>query len=88
MASRSPAIDSANCAHVPAKLAPPQADACQECGSRFSLRLCLECGHVGCCESQAGHARVHALTHQHPVIKSLPLEPRHFTWCYDCNRYV
>src|SRR3989304_1883482 len=49
------------CPHHPAGLAAPQADECQECGSRVNLRMCASCGHVGCCESQAGHARAHAL---------------------------
>lgn len=76
------------CTHIPETIARPRADACEECGSRSSLRVCTECGHVGCCESQAGHARAHALEHHHPVIKALPLGPGHFTWCYECRRYV
>ncbi|MBI4214282.1 MAG: UBP-type zinc finger domain-containing protein [Chloroflexi bacterium] len=85
MASSSETV---RCTHVPPSIAAPTGARCEECGSDYDLRLCTECGHVGCCESQAGHARAHALDHQHPVIKSLPLEPRHFTWCYDCDRYV
>lgn len=75
------------CAHVPDDPAVPAADACQECGSRISLRLCATCGHVGCCESQAGHARAHALTAAHPVIMSMPVGGG-FTWCYKENAYV
>ena len=76
------------CPHVPFHIAEPRAEACEECGSRFNLRLCTECGHVGCCESQAGHGRAHALSENHPVIKSLPVGAGHFTWCYECNKYV
>lgn len=76
------------CRHVPADTPQPQADRCQECGSRFSLRVCATCGHVGCCESQAGDARTHALGEGHPVIRSLPLTPGGFTWCYEERRYV
>jgi uncharacterized UBP type Zn finger protein len=75
------------CDHVPAELPAPAADACQECGSRISLRMCAHCGHVGCCESQAGHARAHALGEGHPVIRALPVE-RGFTWCYVEDSYV
>lgn len=78
---------SPGCVHVPAELATPQADACQECGSRFNLRLCATCGHVGYCESQAGNARGHALTAGHPVIYQMPA-PDGFTWCYEDGRYV
>jgi uncharacterized UBP type Zn finger protein len=75
------------CDHVPNGIPPAQATQCQECGSRFNLRLCATCGHVGCCESQAGHARAHALTANHPVIYSMPAGSG-FTWCYAENRYV
>jgi len=76
------------CEHVPTDLAAPQADRCQECGSRHSLRLCATCGHVGCCESQLGHGREHALGARHPVILSLPLDQLSFTWCYEHKDYV
>ena len=80
---RAPAL----CPHVPATLPEPQATVCQECGSDFNLRLCGTCGHVGCCESQAGHGRAHALGERHPVIYQVPA-PDGFVWCYDENRYV
>lgn len=76
------------CTHVPATTATPHAERCEECGSGHSLRLCATCGHVGCCESQRGDARTHALGSKHPVIKSLPLDGRSFTWCYECDEYV
>lgn len=76
------------CSHVPDAVPEPQADRCQECGSRNSLRLCSSCGHVGCCESQRGHGREHALGAGHPVILSLPLSGRSFTWCYEHKDYV
>ncbi|MGH2450414.1 MAG: UBP-type zinc finger domain-containing protein [Candidatus Limnocylindria bacterium] len=76
------------CSHVPGAVPEPQAEQCQECGSRHSLRLCATCGHVGCCESQLGHGREHALGVGHPVILSLPLSGGSFTWCYEHNDYV
>ncbi len=76
-----------SCEHLPDELPEPQATSCQECGSRVSLRLCATCGHVGCCESQRGDARAHALTEGHPVIYQMPA-PDGFIWCYEERRYV
>lgn len=78
----------AECAHVQGETAPPRTEGCEECGSRFNLRVCTTCGHVGCCESQRGHNTAHFRESAHPVIKSLPLGRGSFTWCYACGRYV
>ena len=75
------------CRHVTADAAEPRADACEECGSRFNLRACTTCGHVGCCESQQGHNTAHARESDHPVIRSMPVGSG-FTWCYACDRYL
>lgn len=75
------------CEHVPETLATPASATCSRCGSDFNLRTCATCGHVGCCESQAGHAREHALAEGHPVIVSMPVG-RGFTWCYVEKAYV
>jgi uncharacterized UBP type Zn finger protein len=77
----------AACAHDPGTLPAPLTDACPECGSRFNLRLCATCGNIGCCESQSGHARAHALREGHHVIYQMPA-PQGFIWCYAENRYV
>src|SRR6266545_953231 len=59
---------------------------CEEClvtGDEWvHLRLCLTCGHVGCCDdSKNRHATNHFHTTQHPVIKSL--EPdEDWRWCF------
>jgi uncharacterized UBP type Zn finger protein len=76
------------CTHVPEVSADPRSQRCEGCGSTFNLRVCTECGYVGCCESQAGHNRQHALSSGHPCIRSLPLSRGSFTWCYDCRAYV
>lgn len=78
----------AECTHQPEQIAAPRADACEECGSSFNLRVCATCGHVGCCESQQAHNTQHARVSEHPVIQSLPLGDHSFTWCYECRRYV
>ena len=59
---------------------------CEEClatGSRWvHLRLCMECGHVGCCDDSPNkHATKHFHATKHPVIRSL--EPgEDWGWCY------
>lgn len=46
------------------------------------LRLCLECGHVGCCDNSPNrHATKHWHKTHHPVIASY--EPgENWVWCY------
>ncbi len=78
---------STSCEHVQETPPEPLADRCQECGSGFNLRLCATCGHVGCCESQQGHARAHALGEGHPVIYQMPA-PRGVRWGYEERAYV
>jgi len=53
----------------------PSAEGCEDClriGSPWGhLRLCLTCGHVGCCDSSPNrHARKHYFFRGHPVIQS------------------
>jgi hypothetical protein len=75
------------CEHVPAQRAAPSGASCEECGRTGSLRLCATCGHVGCCESHAGHARAHAHQEGHPVIYQMPADSG-FVWCYAHRSYV
>jgi uncharacterized UBP type Zn finger protein len=46
------------------------------------LRMCQECGHVGCCDnSQGKHATAHFNETGHPLIRSA--EPgEDWSWCY------
>jgi uncharacterized UBP type Zn finger protein len=76
------------CPHFDGTTHDPRAERCEECGSDFNLRVCTACGHVGCCESQQAHNTKHARASGHPIIKSLPLREGHFTWCYECRRYI
>lgn len=78
----------AGCTHTPSQSAAPRSGSCEECGSTFNLRVCSQCGYVGCCESQRGHNTAHARSSGHPVIRSLPLGRSSFTWCYACGRYL
>jgi uncharacterized UBP type Zn finger protein len=78
-----------DCPHVgSATHPPPRGDRCETCGAAGSLRVCATCGYVGCCESQRAHDTQHWRETGHPVIRSLPLTERSFTWCYACNDYL
>jgi hypothetical protein len=64
---------------------------CAEClriGAPWTqLRICLTCGHVGCCEdSPHAHALAHHQQTGHPVIASLE-RGEDWTWCYPHGRY-
>ena len=65
---------------------PDSVDGCADClrdgGVWLHLRICLSCGHVGCCDSSPGrHATAHARETSHPLIRSL--EPgEEWSWCY------
>ncbi|HEY4690982.1 MAG TPA: UBP-type zinc finger domain-containing protein [Anaerolineae bacterium] len=64
----------------------PSARGCEEClkigDAWVHLRLCLTCGHVGCCDdSKNKHATQHFHATGHPVIQSF--EPgEDWMWCY------
>ena len=86
-------IRAGDCEHLreaPAWLAPRTPDGCEEClrdGLTWvHLRLCLTCGHVGCCDSSVGkHATGHFAECEHPVMRSI--EPGEaWKWCYLDNR--
>ena len=76
------------CAHVkdlPPTVA-PSASGCEDCLKMgdvwVELRLCLSCGHVGCCDSSKNtHATKHFQAMQHPVIRSFQPE-QNWRWCY------
>jgi uncharacterized UBP type Zn finger protein len=61
-------------------------DYCEDCvaiGSTWvHLRLCLSCGHVGCCDSSPNrHASKHSHKVGHPLVRSI--EPgESWVWCY------
>jgi uncharacterized UBP type Zn finger protein len=65
---------------------------CEECektGSEWvHLRLCLACGHVGCCDaSKNKHGTKHFKDTMHPVIKSF--EPgESWKWCFVDEIFV
>ncbi|MER7250315.1 Na+/H+ antiporter [Kribbella sp. NPDC000426] len=77
------------CEHLsesPLVVAPNTPDGCEECladgTSWVHLRLCLACGHVGCCDSsEMKHASKHYDHEKHPVMRSF--EPGEtWRWCF------
>lgn len=65
---------------------PATPEGCAEClqsgDGWVHLRLCLTCGHVGCCDSSPNrHATRHFHATSHPIVQSL--EPgEDWRWCY------
>jgi len=65
---------------------PEEVAGCEDClrdgGVWLHLRICLQCGHVGCCDDSPNrHATAHATTSGHPIIRSL--QPREdWSWCF------
>jgi uncharacterized UBP type Zn finger protein len=79
----------AECEHmktVPVPEPEAKTDGCEEClaiGQEWvQLRKCVECGHIGCCDSSIGkHATKHYHATGHPVIRSA--EPgADWKYCY------
>ncbi len=72
--------------HVQLTELPDSVDGCEDClaagGEWLHLRICLECGHVGCCDDSPNrHASAHAQSSRHPLIRSL--EPgEEGSWCF------
>jgi uncharacterized UBP type Zn finger protein len=70
----------------------PAGNGCSECmalGEKdwIALRVCLSCGHVGCCEdSRHAHALAHFQQTGHSIIRPMN-EKERWTWCYHHNRY-
>ncbi len=74
-------LDSIEVQELPAEV-PGCADCLASGGKWLHLRICLACGHVGCCDDSPGrHASRHAADTGHPLIRSL--EPgEEWCWCF------
>ena len=80
-----------DCKHYPAELAKPRTDRCEggDQTSHGHLRVCLTCGHVGCCDSDINHhARKHAEESDHHVMANYPADETSAIWCYEHNSYL
>ena len=64
----------------------PNAEGCEDClrtgGTWVHLRVCLTCGHAGCCDDSPNrHAAGHFRETGHPLIRSM--EPGEaWVWCF------
>jgi len=76
-----------SCSHLNhVKITTTDTHVCEDCvkigDTWVHLRLCLECGHVGCCDSSKNkHATKHFRSSTHPLVRSI--EPgENWVWCY------
>ena len=78
------------CEHLQAHETVPQPrtpEGCEEClrdGTEWvHLRLCMDCGHVGCCDSSPQvHSDAHWRDARHPVVRSFETGEA-WRWCYE-----
>ncbi len=79
----------AGCTHLDQVLItelPESVEGCEDClrtgDPWLHLRICLNCGRVGCCDDSPNrHASAHARASGHPIIRSI--EPREdWSWCF------
>jgi uncharacterized UBP type Zn finger protein len=75
------------CTHLDQiKITNTEKNFCEECVASgdtwLHLRLCLTCGHVGCCDSSPNHhASKHYRETDHPLMRSI--EPgESWVWCF------
>ncbi|MBK5233266.1 MAG: UBP-type zinc finger domain-containing protein [Thermoleophilia bacterium] len=65
---------------------PESVEGCEDCLKEgtdwFHLRICLECGYVGCCDnSPEMHATRHNAASGHAIIRSI--QPgEEWSWCF------
>jgi uncharacterized UBP type Zn finger protein len=79
------------CTHVSQirDVTPRTPEGCEECLASgddwVHLRMCMTCGHIGCCDdSKNRHARKHARTDHHPIVRSF--EPgEDWMYCFVDN---
>ena len=70
-------MSASSCTHldqVAVRELPAEVEGCEEClqsgGWWLHLRICLTCGHVGCCDSSPGrHATAHQHATSHPLVR-------------------
>ena len=77
------------CAHLAdVQVVQTDASTCDDCAPDAiwpALRLCLTCGHVGCCDTSVEkHAKAHWETTGHPLIRSIRMDEG-WLWCYEDN---
>ena len=85
---------SAPCTHLDQinDVSPRTPEGCEEClemgDTWVHLRLCLICGHVGCCDnSKNKHATKHFHATDHPIVQSFE-RGEDWIWCYVDEVYL
>ncbi|HEY7875109.1 MAG TPA: UBP-type zinc finger domain-containing protein [Actinomycetota bacterium] len=80
-------METTECPHVQdVRPVTPSADGCEDClaigDTWFHLRLCLMCGHMGCCDtSKNKHATKHFHATGHAIVRSA--QPgEEWAWCF------
>jgi predicted ester cyclase len=80
------------CSHLgEIEVTEPSTRVCKECfeeGTNWpALRMCLICGHVGCCDtSKNKHAFQHFEKTGHPLMRSIRMDEG-WVWCYEDNAF-
>jgi uncharacterized UBP type Zn finger protein len=79
-----------NCQHIATvQDLEPSHHVCDECvktgDTWVHLRICLTCGHIGCCDSSKNkHATKHFRATKHPIVRSIE-RGEDWGWCYFDN---
>jgi hypothetical protein len=79
------------CPHLAAaRVTQPTTDRCDDCGPDDiwpALRMCLTCGHVGCCDTSTNkHAKLHWEQSGHPLMRSIRMDEG-WIWCYEDSAF-
>jgi len=84
----------AQCTHLKdlKPVTPRTPNGCEEClkmgDTWVHLRLCLTCGHVGCCDqSKNKHATKHFHAVRHPIIQSFQPD-EDWMYCYADDLFM
>lgn len=69
----------------------PPTRVCAQCfavGDNWpSLRMCVTCGAVGCCDTAKNkHARAHYEATGHPIVRAVRMDER-WGWCYEDDAF-
>lgn len=87
-------MNNAPCTHLDwiKEVHPKDKTVCEDCikigDTWVTLRMCLTCGHVGCCDSSKNkHATKHFKATGHPIMESVT-PGEEFRWCYIDQVYL
>lgn len=87
-------MNNAPCTHLDwiKEVHPKDKTVCEDCikigDTWVTLRMCLTCGHVGCCDSSKNkHATKHFKATGHPIMESVT-PGEEFHWCYIDQVYL